>query len=267
MYKNNGRLVQLMVGIWLATCIIVQPISASTSFIDAKAKTGSNDLWWVPDVWTTASGSSVTINLSTDCTVLVAWLGSVELMRDRFSWIETRLVVDGNEEPYTDMWQYTGDSPSADPRLTASVTCYVELGQGQHTIEVQAKSGSNADGWIYPCKLSIIAFKDNVAGIYDEPSSNRRRTDRKTLSIQPNPVASVAAINYSVTRKAYVSLKVFDTDGRLIRTILNGKTNPGDYRATWDGKDETGHHVSAGSYSYVFEQDGEICTKQAVTLR
>lgn len=58
-----------------------------------------------------------------------------------------------------------------------------------------------------------------------------------------------AETTYEVKSPGAVSLGVYDSSGRLARTLQNGKKQqPGQYQITWDGKDDRGQNVSPGTY-------------------
>ena len=68
-------------------------------------------------------------------------------------------------------------------------------------------------------------------------------------------------------QKSDVSLKIYDSSGKLIRTLVEGERKAGKYSLTWDGKDEDGKTVSSGAYFYQLDRDGEMKTKQAILLK
>jgi flagellar hook assembly protein FlgD len=41
---------------------------------------------------------------------------------------------------------------------------------------------------------------------------------------------------------------LYDTRGRAVRTLAEGPREAGEYEATWNGTDDTGRHVAAGTY-------------------
>ncbi|MCX6843758.1 MAG: T9SS type A sorting domain-containing protein [candidate division WOR-3 bacterium] len=70
-----------------------------------------------------------------------------------------------------------------------------------------------------------------------------------TLSATPNPVLGPRAeVNYTVPAAGKVSLYVFDLNGRLVKTLVNGNAKPGVNRVIWNLADNTGRQVSSGVY-------------------
>lgn len=68
----------------------------------------------------------------------------------------------------------------------------------------------------------------------------------------PNPFRPnrATAIRYAVGRTSPVTLQIHDVSGRLVRTLVNSKREPGDYLATFDGRDDAGRELAAGVYFY-----------------
>jgi hypothetical protein len=63
----------------------------------------------------------------------------------------------------------------------------------------------------------------------------------------PNPVASATAISYRVP-KSKVSMKVYDSSGRMVRVLVDGEKPAGSYSAVWDGRDALGREMPSGIY-------------------
>jgi len=56
--------------------------------------------------------------------------------------------------------------------------------------------------------------------------------------------------------------------GRLVRTLLDSKVEPGKQSVTWDGRDNSGQVLSSGTYFYSLSLDGQVLDKgKAVILK
>jgi hypothetical protein len=64
----------------------------------------------------------------------------------------------------------------------------------------------------------------------------------------PNPFRHVATLAFSLAQGGPVELAVFSVDGRRVRTLIRESREPGEYRVTWDGRDDHGNPMSAGIY-------------------
>ncbi len=70
----------------------------------------------------------------------------------------------------------------------------------------------------------------------------------------PNPFNPITVIRFDLKERTPLTLKVFNLKGRLIRTLIYPKTPlpAGQYRYTWDAKDDYGMGVPSGHYIYLF---------------
>jgi hypothetical protein len=84
----------------------------------------------------------------------------------------------------------------------------------------------------------------------------------------PNPFNPSTFIAYDVPAAAgRVRLGVYDTEGRLVRMLIDKLETPGQRRVEWDGRNQQGKSVSSGVYLYVFDAPGYRVTRKLVVLR
>jgi hypothetical protein len=92
--------------------------------------------------------------------------------------------------------------------------------------------------------------------------------DRYHLSQNyPNPFNPITTITFRLPKEEKMSLKIYDVTGRLIKTLIHGKTDAGNYRVMWHGTDEDGKSVSSGVYFYKLETEDYSSVKRCVLLR
>ncbi len=77
---------------------------------------------------------------------------------------------------------------------------------------------------------------------------------------RPNPFNPSTAISYQLSALSHVSLKVYDTAGRLVSTLVNGWQEAGTHQATFDGS-----RLSSGLY-FVRMQAGGYSAVQKMML-
>ena len=65
---------------------------------------------------------------------------------------------------------------------------------------------------------------------------------------QPNPFRGSATLAFSLAQRGAVELAIYSVDGRRVRTLVSEVREPGEYRQTWDGRDDQGSAASAGVY-------------------
>lgn len=171
---------------------------------------------------------------------------------------------------------YTSASCSGDSNhATNAVTEIVKpLESGVHrfsaTWAVQRPSGGDAIGHIVNnlANLRVMAFEDYFTGIANDPPPATTHPPRASLKQNyPNPFNPVTSIPFSVTSGGKVMLKIYDTRGHLVRTLLDEVKQPGNYKIVWDGKGETGTRLSSGNYFYQLEIDGFQSTRKMIILK
>jgi DNA-binding beta-propeller fold protein YncE len=88
------------------------------------------------------------------------------------------------------------------------------------------------------------------------------------LGNSPNPSRRATRITFLLpdTRGAKVALRVYDANGRRVRSFDQGFA-PGLNEVVWDGADEQGHAVSAGVYFYRLDVDQQRFTRSMVVVR
>ncbi|MBI1926136.1 T9SS type A sorting domain-containing protein [Candidatus Poribacteria bacterium] len=82
--------------------------------------------------------------------------------------------------------------------------------------------------------------------------------DSQLLQNFPNPFNPETWIPYQLDRPAPVRIQIYESSGRLVRTLDLGHQRAGFYTsrteaAHWDGRNETGERVSSGVYFYHLE--------------
>ncbi|MCD6569302.1 MAG: flagellar hook assembly protein FlgD [Deltaproteobacteria bacterium] len=61
-------------------------------------------------------------------------------------------------------------------------------------------------------------------------------------------------LNFELDDNAeYLKVEIYDMDGNLVRTIEETGVPGGDVQCFWDGKDNTGHEVAGGRYTFKVE--------------
>jgi len=83
----------------------------------------------------------------------------------------------------------------------------------------------------------------------------------------PNPNTGKTAIKYQLAQPGKVSLKIYNTLGQVVKTLISQEQPAGYYNVTWDGKDSGGRQTSAGVYFYRMEAGDYKATRKMVVLK
>jgi Ca-activated chloride channel family protein len=122
-------------------------------------------------------------------------------------------------------------------------------------------------------KYSIITKYTSAVVI--EPTEAKNMLDKtvslsKTLKLfqnLPNPFTASTQLRYSVPAQKspqYMTIKIYDASGKLVRTLVNEVTAGGNYVVHWNATDDHGRKLCAGIYFAVLEI-GQ--TRQMITMR
>jgi hypothetical protein len=81
----------------------------------------------------------------------------------------------------------------------------------------------------------------------------------------PNPFNPETTIQFDLATESAVSLRVFDTTGQVVRTLVHGSMPAGSHVQLWDGRNEAGARVGSGIYFYELKA-GAFTSMKKMTL-
>ena len=83
----------------------------------------------------------------------------------------------------------------------------------------------------------------------------------------PNPFNDRTTIGYGLPRSSEVTLVVYDSQGRIVRALLDERKEAGYYIVAWDGRNNDGGRVSTGLYFILFRAGSYKSVKKTILLR
>jgi hypothetical protein len=83
----------------------------------------------------------------------------------------------------------------------------------------------------------------------------------------PNPFNPLTKIAFGLKERGRVSLRIYDTSGRLVRVLAEGVRPAGHYIELWDGRDSRGTDAASGLYFYRLTAGSFTETRKMVLLR
>jgi serine protease len=87
------------------------------------------------------------------------------------------------------------------------------------------------------------------------------------LTNYPNPANPETIINYSISHPGQVTLKVYNTLGHVVRTLVDEVNASGTYNVIWDGKNNQGIAVTSGIYFYQLRAGSHVETRKLILAR
>jgi|GEM_PF-1847304 len=84
---------------------------------------------------------------------------------------------------------------------------------------------------------------------------------------RPNPFNQSTEIGFEVGQPTHVVLEVYDITGRLVRTLVRGRIESNACVVRWDGRDEGGRKVGAGTYLCRLEVGSRIFSRKMILIQ
>ena len=81
------------------------------------------------------------------------------------------------------------------------------------------------------------------------------------------PFNPTTTIQYELPENAFVNIRIYDLNGRLVNTLVNAQKSAGYKAIKWAGVDDKGKAVSAGIYLYEIQAGNFRETKKMVLLK
>jgi hypothetical protein len=103
----------------------------------------------------------------------------------------------------------------------------------------------------------------SVVGVPPVPATQPRLSAR----IHPTPARGALTIEFALPRPAAATIRIYDTSGRLVRTLGGGAFPAGEHAVRWDRRGVRGKAVPAGIYFIELRAGRERVTRHAVLIR
>jgi hypothetical protein len=83
----------------------------------------------------------------------------------------------------------------------------------------------------------------------------------------PNPFNPTTSIRYQIATESAVSLRIYNSLGEEVATLVNGQHKPGFYEVQWDGRNSMGNSVSSGMYYCVLRSGSYVAVSKMLLLK
>ena len=136
-----------------------------------------------------------------------------------------------------------------------------------------APTRADVAAWLNEARKMNLTDPEFLRGIAVLEQLLKALTPKETalLPNYPNPFNPETLIPYQLATPSDVSISIYTSDGKLIRTLDLGNQPVGKYKhrsnaAHWDGKNEQGEPVASGVYYYTFS-DGKYTATRKMLIR
>jgi len=125
-------------------------------------------------------------------------------------------------------------------------------------------------------KKRTLEYEDSTGARYLYPGADLSFSPLKRVSseeggvaleIYPHPISSSAIINYRITKPSPVRIAIYNTEGQLVKTLLEGKGEVGSFQILWDGQNREGQRMAAGIYFCQLQAGDECITRKIIVLK
>jgi hypothetical protein len=103
------------------------------------------------------------------------------------------------------------------------------------------------DGTIYSWNLSTMNYYTYYEGLVTSAEIGDA-SQLPPMHLYPNPTTGQLTVNYTMDALMLVNLEVLDLQGRTVRHMELGEQSVGASTVQWDGLDNGGKSVAAGTY-------------------
>ena len=120
-----------------------------------------------------------------------------------------------------------------------------------------------------PTNLNI-KFNDGQGNFINNPITEIKipKSEIKIPIIcYPNPFSNKTIISININSDYISELKIYDIQGKLIRTLIDKKLRSGKYKFIWKGKDLNGKEVKTGIYLVRLQSGRKVYTQRIVLIK
>jgi hypothetical protein len=119
-------------------------------------------------------------------------------------------------------------------------------------------------------KFFIVTWENTTpvpTAVEDDLSILTLPTEFELSQNYPNPFNPATTVTYSVPKREYVDLRVYNILGQQVITLVNEYQAAGIHSIVWVGKDQNGKAVATGIYFYRIRAGDYIETKKMMLLK
>jgi hypothetical protein len=113
----------------------------------------------------------------------------------------------------------------------------------------------------------VVIFEDGAVETSFETTVSTPSTVVTLDQNCPNPFNPTTEIGFSLNRADRVSLRVYDSSGRHVRTLVDKRMTSGVHSVSWDGRDALGRKAASGVYYFRLTAGKQTITRKAVLLK
>ncbi len=83
----------------------------------------------------------------------------------------------------------------------------------------------------------------------------------------PNPFNPTTTIKFDLPNASSVKMNIYNTNGQLVKTLVNASYNAGTHEIMWDGRNDAGQMVSSGLYIYRLQAGNYVKSMKMMLMK
>jgi hypothetical protein len=87
------------------------------------------------------------------------------------------------------------------------------------------------------------------------------------LPASPNPFNPTTKIVFELPFESDVRLRICNTAGQVVRTLVEGREAAGPHTVSWDGRSDAGEELASGVYLSELRACGRVCREKLTLLK
>jgi hypothetical protein len=145
-------------------------------------------------------------------------------------------------------------------------------GMGSHTVTLENPAGCYSPV-VFNCQVDAAPDPEWEAlwAEYDaleaQAALKDLPTETRIIGNYPNPFNPSTTISYSIGEASVVSLKIFNTLGQEVATLVNGLEQAGTRTAVWNGTNNTGSAAASGVYIVRLVTGQHVSTQRILFMK
>ncbi|MBS3742262.1 MAG: T9SS type A sorting domain-containing protein [Candidatus Cloacimonetes bacterium] len=122
-----------------------------------------------------------------------------------------------------------------------------------------------------PSLLKVV-FNDGEGNFVQEPQNSVEppspQSSQIHLTLSPNPFRAQANIQFSIKKRSFVELNIYDIRGRLVKELSQQTMEGGEHNVIWKGKNRNNRSCSSGIYLMNLKSNKtNVKTKKIILLK
>lgn len=141
---------------------------------------------------------------------------------------------------------------------------YWQMNEGNGD-QIADQSGNSNAGMID--RTAWVEGRFTTLAIEDAPEPETRVLPLLLSQNYPNPFNPSTTIAYRLPSKQALTLRIYNTAGQLVKTVVDGAQSAGAHEVQWDGTNDAGQPVTSGLYFYQLNTADQSLSRRMVLLR